>query len=49
MAIINGRFNVKVIVQNGRPHYVVLDMENNNEIHCEFNELNETIWELEGV
>lgn len=48
MATINGRFNVKVVVQNGHPHYEIHDMLTGNEIHCDFNELNETIWEMEG-
>lgn len=49
MATINGRFKVNVVVQNGHPHYLVHDTETGNEIHCEFGELNETIWEMEGV
>ena len=36
----------KVIVENGHPHYAVTDGERT--IHCELNELNETIEELQN-
>ena len=35
--------------KNGYPHYKVHDNLTDNEIHCDMNELNETIWELLGV
>ena len=40
------RFTVTTIVENGYPHYKVYDNLTDNEIHCDLNELNETIWEL---
>ena len=43
------RFTITTIVENGYPHYKVYDNLTGNEIHCDLNELNETIWELLGV
>ena len=43
------RFIITTIVENGYPHYKVHDNLTDNEIHCDLNELNETIWELLGV
>ena len=43
------RFTIITIVENGYPHYKVHDNLTDNEIHCDMNELNETIWELLGV
>lgn len=43
------RFTITTIVENGCPHYKVHDNLTDNEIHCDMNELNETIWELLGV
>ena len=43
------RFTITTIVENGYPHYKVYDNLTDNEIHCDLNELNETIWELLGV
>ena len=43
------RFTVTTIVENGYPHYKVRDNRTGNEIHCDLNELNETISELLGV
>ena len=40
------RFTVTTIVENGYPHYKVYDNLTDNEIHCDLNELNETIWQL---
>ena len=37
------RFTITTIVENGYPHYNNLT---DNEIHCDLNELNETIWQL---
>ena len=42
----NSRFTITTIVDNGYPHYKVYDNLTGNEIHCDMNELNETIWEL---
>ena len=43
------RFTITTIVENGYPHYKVHDNLTDNEIHCDLNELNETIWKLLGV
>ena len=43
------RFTITTIVENGYHNYKVHDNLTYNEIHCEENELNETIWELLGV
>ena len=43
------RFTITTIVENGYPHYKVHDNLTNNEIYCDLNELNETIWKLLGV
>ena len=43
------RFTITTIVENGYPHYKVYDSLTDNEIHCDLNELNETIWELLGI
>ena len=40
------RFTITIIVENGYPHYKVYDNLTDNEIHCDMNELNETIWQL---
>ena len=43
------RFTITTVVENGCPHYKVYDNLTDNEIHCDLNELNETIWQLLGV
>ena len=40
------RFTITTVVENGYPHYKVHDNFTDNEIHCDLNELNETIWQL---
>ena len=40
------RFTITTIVENGYAHYKVHDNLTGNEIHCDLNELNETIWQL---
>ena len=40
------RFTITTVVENGYPHYKVYDNLTGNEIHCDLNELNETIWQL---
>ena len=40
------RFTITTIVEHGYPHYKVYDNLTGNEIHCDLNELNETIWQL---
>ena len=43
------RFTITTIVENGYAHYKVYDNLTGRTIHCEENELNETIRELLGV
>ena len=43
------RFTITPVMENGYPHYKVRDDLTDNEIHCDLNELNETILELLGV
>ena len=43
------RFTITTIVENSYPHYKIHDNLTGNEIHCDLNELNETIWQLLGV
>ena len=43
------RFTITTIVENGYAHYKVYDNLTGNEIHCDLNELNETIWQLLGI
>ena len=43
------RFTITTVVENRYPHYKVYDNLTVNEIHCDLNELNETIWQLLGV
>ena len=43
------RFTINWVVENGYAHYKVHDNLTGKTIHCEENELNETIWELLGV
>ena len=40
-------FEVKVVVEHGYPHYKVVNIENGRTVHCDINELNEVIEELE--
>ena len=47
--IMNKRFSINWVVENGYAHYKVHDNLTGKTIHCEENELNETIWELLGV
>ena len=43
------RLTITTIVENGYQHYKVHDNLTGRTIHCDLNELNETIWELLGV
>lgn len=43
------RFTITRVVENGYPHYKVCDNLTGKEVHCDMNELNETIWQLLGV
>ena len=40
------RFTITTIVEHGYPHYKIHDNLTGNKIHCDMNELNETIWQL---
>ena len=40
------RFKIDMVIENGQGHYKIVDQLTGNEIHCDFNELNETIYEL---
>lgn len=40
-------FEIKVVVEHGYPHYKVIDTESGRIVHCDINELNEVIDELE--
>lgn len=40
------RFNINIVNENGHIHYKITDKRNNKEIHCDINELNETLYEL---
>ena len=42
----NSIFTITTIVENGYPHYKIYDNLTGNEIHCDLNELNETICQL---
>ncbi len=43
------RFLISWVVENGHPHYKVYDNVTGQTVHCDENELNETIWEMMGV
>ena len=40
------RFKISTVVENGHPHYKIVDCKTNKEVHCEFGELNSTLYEL---
>lgn len=40
------RFDIDTIVENGYPHYKIVDRKTGREIHCDFGELNSTLYEL---
>ena len=40
------RLTIKTVVENGYPHYVIHDTKTGKDIHCDLNELNETIYSL---
>ena len=42
------RFVISTVVENGHPHYKILDCKSGKEIHCDFGELNSTLYELMG-
>ena len=43
------RFLIGWVVENGHPHYKVYDKVTGLTVHCDENELNETIGEMLGV
>lgn len=40
------RFKISTIIENGYPHYKIYDCKNGRTVHCDINELNETLVEL---
>lgn len=30
------RFKISTVVENGHPHYKIMDLVNGKEVHCEF-------------
>lgn len=40
------RFKIDTVIENGQGYYQIVDQLTGNKIHCDFNELNETIYEL---
>lgn len=40
------RLEITWVIENGYPHYKVYDKITGKEIHCDEQELNETIWEI---
>lgn len=42
-------FNVDIIVEHGCPHYKIVNMYTGSEIHCDLNELNQIILEMENI
>lgn len=42
------RFKIDTVVENGYPHYKIFDCETGMTVHCDLNELNETLYELIG-
>lgn len=43
------RFDINYVVENGEVHCVITDLITNKTLHCDCNEVNETIWELLGM
>ena len=39
-------FDISVVVEHGYPHYKIVDVKDKSEVHCDLNELSETINEL---
>ena len=46
--VMEKRFKISIAVENGRPHYKVLDYKTGKTVHCDLNELNETTCEMRG-
>ena len=40
------RFKIDTVIEKGQGHYKIIDQITGSEIHCDFNELNETMYEL---
>lgn len=43
------RFIISWVIENGFPHYKIHDRLTGQIVHCDENELNETIWEMLGT
>lgn len=42
------RFKITRVVENGYPHYKIEDLVTEQIVHCDINELNETLLEMIG-
>lgn len=42
------RFRIETVIENGWGHYKITDMYTGFVVHCDFNELNETLYEMLG-
>ena len=43
------RFKINKVVENGMSHWEILDYKTGKTVHCNLDELKETLWELMGV
>lgn len=43
------RFNVDYVIENGEVHCKITDLFTDTTLHCDCNEVNETIYELLGI
>lgn len=42
------RFTISTVIENGYPHYKVFDCKTGRTVHCDLNELNNTLDEMIG-
>lgn len=42
------RFKINTVIENGHVHYKILDCKTGQTVHCDINELNETLFEMMG-
>lgn len=42
------RFKIDKVIENGYPHYKILDCKTGKSVHCDLSELNETLKVLMG-
>lgn len=43
------KFRIETVVENGYPHCKVTDLSTGKEVHCDFDELNDVMYEFLGV